>query len=500
LERASTLLIDASVSLSRAERGFVFLVENGNIDLAIGRNFAREPVPAPEKKLSRTLLERAMDHDGPLLIRDAAHDGDFAGVASISDLGLRSLLAIPLRHGGDLLGVLMVDHRMASGAFKQEELVLLNGLADAASTALGAVRDRSRSAKLRRQVSRLKRQLGRRVQAESEEERRLAGLKSLRFGNIVGASPQLSELFRDMERLMESDASILIQGESGSGKELVARAIHDGGLRSGKPFVVENCGALPDTLLESELFGHLKGAFTGATCDKKGRFEEAHRGTLFLDEVGEMSEAMQQRLLRVLENGEIRRLGSSEIKQVDVRIIAATNRDLRTEVDEGRFREDLFFRLNVLLLELPPLRDRDGDIPLLAEHFLALEGAELGRPRRTLTPGAVAHLESLAWPGNVRQLHNEMRRLSLMGEGEIQPEELSSELAPLSSLEEEVTDSTGTLPERIGRLEKLWIQESLDRQHGNRTKAAKELGLTRYTLLRKIEKYEMDGGKGAPPE
>jgi len=292
-----------------------------------------------------------------------------------------------------------------------------------------------------------------------------------------------------MERVMESDVPVLIQGEIGTGKELVARALHFGGPRASRPFVVENCGALPDTLLESELFGHVKGAFTGATRNKAGRFEEADGGTLFLDEVGEMSQAMQQRLLRVLQEGEVRRLGSDELVKVDVRLVAATNQDLRVAVEEGRFREDLYYRLKVVLLELPPLRRREGDVRLLAEHFLSLEAAEQGRPRRELAAESLAALEACAWPGNVRQLRNEMRRVTLLSEGPIAAEDLSPEVLQGAAGEPATDDASLPLPERVLALESRAILDALARFQGNRSKAATSLGITRFALLRKIEKY-----------
>jgi transcriptional regulator with GAF, ATPase, and Fis domain len=502
VERAAELLIDAAVSLTRAERGFVFLVDQGKVGLALGRNFARESVAAPERKLSQTLLRRALDSPGPLLLHDAASDGEFAGVASISDLGLRSLLAVPLRHQGEVLGLLLVDHRLASGAFREEEVELLGGLAGAAATALGAVRDRAQVVKLQRRNANLQRQLGRRVKAETEEQQRLRTLDQVRYGEVVGSSPAIQELFGRMERVMEASVPVLVTGESGTGKELVARALHYGGPRAARPFVVENCGALPDTLLESELFGHVKGAFTGATRNKDGRFAEADGGTLFLDEVGEMSPAMQQRLLRVLEEGEVRRLGSDEVVKVDVRLIAATNVDLRQAVAAGSFREDLYYRLKVVTLELPPLRRRAGDVRLLAEHFLALEAAEQGRARRELGEDALATLEACAWPGNVRQLRNEMRRLTLLGEGPVAPEELSAEVRESAASAPDPADTLLSLPERVEALELAAIRDALSEEKDNRTRAAERLGINRFLLLRKMEKYGLKEkgkakGKGA---
>jgi two-component system response regulator HupR/HoxA len=246
---------------------------------------------------------------------------------------------------------------------------------------------------------------------------------------------------------------------------------------------------LPDTLLESELFGHAKGAFTGATRDRSGRFEEADGGTLFLDEVGEMSEAMQARLLRVLQEGEIRRLGSDELRKVDVRVIAATNVDLAEAVEDGRFREDLYYRLRVVQLDCPPLRTREGDIRLLAEHFLDVEAVEQGRLRRELPDASAAELTQAAWPGNVRQLRNEIRRLTLMGEGPVEVSEIAPEVRDATVSRGSHDDDNLPLPERVASLEMRAIQAALEKHRENRSQAAKALGISRFALLRKLEKY-----------
>ncbi|MFQ5750141.1 MAG: sigma-54 interaction domain-containing protein, partial [Planctomycetota bacterium] len=375
------------------------------------------------------------------------------------------------------------------GPFRQDEVKLLAGRPSAAATALGAARARAALTRARRRVAALKRQLGQRVTAEQEELRRLGGARSARYGGMVGSSPAMQELFTQIDRVVASDVSVLLQGESGTGKELVSQALHFAGPRAGKAFVTENCGSLPDTLLESELFGHVKGAFTGATRDRAGRFEEADGGTLFLDEVGEMSPAMQARLLRVLQDGEVRRLGSDKVRNVDVRVIAATNTDLAERVREQKFREDLYYRLKVVLLELPPLRRRKGDVPLLAEHFLAIEAAEQGRLKRELTPATLTCLEEYSWPGNVRQIRNEMRRITLLGEGPVEPADLSSEIRhPQASLEAAL-ESEGTLPERLAALETASIQAAIQDCRGNRSEAARKLGISRFALLRKMEKY-----------
>lgn len=489
VERMVPTIIDAAIALSQAERGFVFVLEKKQTTLAMGRNFARESVPSPEKKVSQTLLDRAVRADEPLLIRDAASDGDFAGVASISDLGLRSMLAVPLRFAGEVVGLLVVDHRLQGHAFDQDTIDLLSGLASIAGAYLGAALDRRMVSSLRRKASQLQSQLGRRVQAQQAELAGLKGLSSSRFTGLVGNSPVMQELEARMERILESDVPVLVLGESGTGKELVARGLHFNGPRADQAFVVVNCGALPDTLLESELFGHSKGAFTGATRDRAGRFEEASDGTLFLDEVGEMSEAMQARLLRVLQEGEIRRLGSDELRKVDVRVIAATNVDLAEAVEAGRFREDLYYRLRVVQLDCPPLRTREGDVRLLAEHFLDVEAVEQGRLRRELSEEAGEVLAAAAWPGNVRQLRNEVRRLTLMGEGAISADEVAPEVRDAEIVGNASDDDSLPLPDRVAALETRAIRAALGQHRDNRSQAAKSLGISRFALLRKLEKY-----------
>ncbi|HET6201980.1 MAG TPA: sigma-54 dependent transcriptional regulator [Planctomycetota bacterium] len=249
-----------------------------------------------------------------------------------------------------------------------------------------------------------------------------------RYG-IVGRSPRMDAVFELMEKILPSSYSVLILGESGTGKELVARALHEFGPRKGKPYVSENCAAIPETLLESELFGHKRGSFTGAVADRKGHFVAANRGTIFLDEIGDMSPTMQTKLLRVLQDGEVRPVGGQETFHVDVRVIAATNQPLRERVQGRLFREDLYFRLAVLEIRLPALRERKEDIPLLAEHFLARAAAEARREVQ-LSSEALARLLGHSWPGNVRELENEIRRAVALCDGTIRAEDLNPEVRP----------------------------------------------------------------------
>ncbi|MDZ7265721.1 MAG: sigma 54-interacting transcriptional regulator [candidate division KSB1 bacterium] len=314
------------------------------------------------------------------------------------------------------------------------------------------------------------------------------------FGAMVGSSRPMQKVFELIARVARTDITILIQGESGTGKELVARAIHDESTRARQPFVVVNCGAIPENLLESELFGHVRGAFTGALRDKKGLFEEAHTGTIFLDEIGELPVALQVKLLRFLQEGEIKRVGSNHTLLLNVRVIAATNRDLEEMVEQGRFRSDLFYRLNVIRLELPPLRERPEDIPLLARHFLQKFATRLRRPARAFTSAALARLTSYDWPGNVRELENAIERaVALSLDEEIDVLELPESLRksagrPLAALNGRLT---------LEEVEKRHILETLDYCQGNYDEAARLLAIGRTTLWRKLKKYQEEMAKPA---
>jgi DNA-binding NtrC family response regulator len=295
---------------------------------------------------------------------------------------------------------------------------------------------------------------------------------------MVGQSQAMREVFRLIERAGPSDKAILIQGESGTGKELVARALHQHSRRMEKPMVVINCAALPESLLESELFGHERGSFTGAIAAKPGLFEVADGGTLFIDEIGELPGSLQAKLLRVLEDGSLRRIGSVQERRVNVRLLAATNRHLAKEVEAGRFREDLYYRINVMSLELPPLRARTGDIGLLVNHFLG--------PGWETEPAAVEALERYSWPGNVRQLINALERAKILCESEtIGVKDLPKEVVSPAASSEHSLEPTDDL----ASLQRSKVVEVLRRESGNKSKAARALGIDRRKLYRLLEKY-----------
>ncbi|MFQ6003533.1 MAG: sigma-54 interaction domain-containing protein, partial [Candidatus Zixiibacteriota bacterium] len=315
------------------------------------------------------------------------------------------------------------------------------------------------------------------------------------FHGIIGNSPKMQEVFTLLERVIPTEGRVLLEGESGTGKELIARVLHYGGPRKDGPFVAVDCGALPASLLESELFGYLKGAFTGAHQDKKGLFEEAHGGTLFLDEIVNMPNEVQTKFLRAIEEGEIRPLGSTQIKKVDVRIIAAASDNLRAQVEASRFREDLYYRLNVVNISLPPLRERTEDIAILANHFLNKMAEKYGKTVKGYKTETITYLENYAWPGNVRELENAVERMAILAEENldyIPPDLLPQEIRPqgfepASPLLKNLPSNNIKTKKNI--YEKGIILEALMQQNWNQSAAARALGIAESTLRYKMQKY-----------
>jgi len=312
-----------------------------------------------------------------------------------------------------------------------------------------------------------------------------------RFEGLIGQSQAMLHVYDLVEKVLDSSVSVMLSGETGTGKELLARCIHFEGSRKDGPFVAQNCGALPPELLESELFGHRKGAFTGAVEDRPGLFETADGGSVFLDEISETSPRMQVRLLRVLQEGEIRRVGETEDREVDVRVIAATNSDLRAQVDAGGFREDLYFRLNVFPIVVPPLRERVGDVPLLAAHFLSVHA-----PDRAVgfTPEAMDLLCRYGWRGNVRELENEVQRALLIANGSdrVGPDALSESVRDAGASGANALQPGQTLRSAVSQLEHGMIRDALERTGGNKTHAARNLGISRWGLLKKMQRHGIE--------
>jgi DNA-binding NtrC family response regulator len=331
---------------------------------------------------------------------------------------------------------------------------------------------------------------------EENELLRSQILDQHRLGRLIGQSVAMQSLYRIIRRVSNTDSTVLITGESGTGKELIANAIHSQSDRNDMPFVPIYCGAIPEELLESELFGHEKGAFTGAFKERRGRFELAHKGTVFLDEIGEMSPKLQVKLLRFLQETKFQRIGGSKTIEVDVRILAATNKDLERAVAENEFREDLFYRLNVIPIHVPPLREREGDIPVLIYHFLKQHCQKKDIPQKTMSRAAVDSLQQYDWPGNVRELENVIERLVILTDNdEIQVQDLPGRMQSVQKVEIrriELAAEGINLKETLDELENRLILDALQKSGGVKNKAAKLLGLNRTTLIEKMKKKQID--------
>jgi serine/threonine-protein kinase PknK len=501
LPRLLETIVDTVIELTDAERGFLLLEDDtGELVVKVARNIDQKTLETTEFELSRSIARQAAAGGEPIVTIDAAGDTRFREALSVTDLHLRSVLAVPLAIKGRAVGTIYVDHRLRKGAFDQDDVKLVTDFAEQAAIAIENARLLAELRRRERQVEALNRRLEVELAARGEE---LTGMKQeLRenrealavrydYRNIVGRTPRMLDLFRLLDRLTDTALPVVIQGESGTGKELVARAIHFNGPRRDRPFVSENCAAIPETLLESTLFGYARGAFTGAERDTRGLYEIADGGTLFLDEIGEMSPAMQGKLLRVLQQGEFRRVGSEHTRKVDVRIVAATNRDLARMVEEGKFRQDLYFRLNVARIALPALRERREDIPLIVEHLLSRHAQQAGGVPKTLEPAALARMVAYRWPGNVRELENEIMRAHALSGERITAADLSPGVAASGETGPGLPEDPDNLrlKPRVERLERSLIREALGRCGNNQTKAADLLGLSRFGLQKKLKRY-----------
>jgi len=494
-------ILEGAIDLTGAERGFVLIDEGKGLRVAASRNMDHESVRRGMKKFSHTIARMAMDQQRPVVAADAQDDERFGERLSIHGLKLRAVLCVPMRAGDHTRGALYVDNRFQADAFQPGHVTLMEAFADQAGIALDSARllqesteHREALARARDELARLNRQLevqvSRQAQELSEITVRLRSqeeelVRRFNAANLAGRSRSMRALFLQIDRVADASVPVFIWGESGTGKELVARAIHYTGSRGARPFVTINCGAIPATLLESELFGHVRGAFTGALRDRPGLFEVAADGTLFLDEVGDMPLDMQVKLLRVLQEGTFRRLGEERERRARCRVVSASLHRLDELVAQGRFREDLYYRLNVVPLSVPPLRERREDIPILVEHLLARMEQKV-----SVSPAALAALVDHDWPGNVRQLENELQRAALLGGQRIEPAALSPTLhgqVPADWAQEQVP-ADWTLQRALADHERRLIQQALEAEDGNVTRAAARLGIHRVALHRKLQK------------
>ncbi len=488
-------VVDALVLWTGVERGLLLLRAGDRLVPRAARNLARADLRGEQITLSHTLAQRALEALEPVVAVDAT--GELPSVhTSVHALKLRSVLAVPLIARGEALGVVYLDDRIRKGAFGPRELAWTRAVASIAALAIADARAHlllTRAVRrAQRATTKLEETLARNEAALDIAERELGRARSSRetrfkYEAIVGESESMRSMLKIVDRVTLSNVPVLIHGESGSGKELIARAIHFNGPRAGKPFVSENCSAIPETLLESTLFGHVRGAFTGADKPRLGLFDAADQGTLFLDEVGEMSLPMQAKLLRILEDGLVRPLGTERSRKVDVRIIAATHRDLEAMVRARTFREDLLYRLNIIVVQIPALRERTDDVPLIVQHLLT----KYDRPHVRVTRAAMDRLASFAWPGNVRQLENEIRRALVLCDDMIDREHLSPEIANLTP---NVSVDLGlNVRPRVDALEVQLVREALERTRGNQTQAAKLLGLSRFGLQKMMKRLNVGG-------
>ncbi|HYN24596.1 MAG TPA: sigma 54-interacting transcriptional regulator [Pyrinomonadaceae bacterium] len=467
LEELQKTLLELLFEVVPAERGAILLSHgNGLEDAAVfGLDRARGPDEAI--KVSRTIAQQVLREKTALLISDAPAKQEF-GSDSLNQSRPSSLMCVPLIMLERPQGVIYLDTNAPDVHFDQDQLQLVSAIAAISAVAIENARH----------IEWL----------QSENERLLADVNIEH--NMVGESPSMKEVYQFISKVAPTDSTVLISGESGTGKELAARAIHQNSKRAKLPFMAVNCAALAETLLESELFGHEKGAFTGAIAMKKGRLEVADGGTVFLDEIGELSPALQVKLLRVLQEREFERVGGTRTIKVDIRLVAATNKDLEQAIAAGTFRRDLFYRLNVVELAMPPLRQRPEDISLLANYFASKHGEKCNRKILGVSPEAQARLLSYEWPGNVRELENAIERAVVLGATDhILPEDL-----PEATLESEAAATTIPAPryhEAVTQTKKQIILSAMDQARGSYTEAAKLLGVHPNYLHRLIRNLNL---------
>ncbi|MCC6625669.1 MAG: sigma 54-interacting transcriptional regulator [Deltaproteobacteria bacterium] len=521
VQRLLEYIMDSAILLTGAERGFLLLDARGGpknseatkegFEVRVARNIDQENIRNRHLKISRGIARRVIEGGEPIITVDAMEDERYKEQLSVHDLRLRSILCLPMAFRGRVLGAIYLDNRFRPSAFADEDVRFMEAFADMAAIALDNARlvesleaGRKDLEAARREVEGLARRLEEELAArtrELEESREAIAIErrtlavGTRYDNIIGSSASLRKVFAMIDRLRATDIPVLIEGESGTGKELVARAIHFSGPRKERPFVAVNCGAIPAMLLESELFGHVRGAFTSATSDKKGLFEVAHTGTLLLDEIGELPLEMQVKLLRVLQSGDIQKVGATRQVTVDVRVLAATNRNLQEEVAAGRFREDLYYRLSVVPILIPPLRQRVEDIPLLVQHFIdANRKAGLGNVT-AISKDAMTLLQRYTWPGNVRQLEMVLKNASVFADGAtLTAKDFASFPDLVGSSVAAVPTSGGALMlagRTLAELERAAIVACLRDNKGNKKRTAEILGIDRRTLYNKLAAYEI---------
>mgnify|MGYP000930387237 CR=1 FL=1 len=488
VEELAGLVLDGLLPAVSADVGAVLLFPEGTADRLnpdrLVTIVSRSPPDLPAPQASRTVSRRVLREGEAILAMNIEHDPNRAKLGTVREM--RSVICAPIRGSGENLGLLHVYCSRSGQSLDFISLEIVLAVADQLGRTLESLRQKASL------------QAG--LQGEREVSRALRRLLETE-GALVGGSPAMSELRHKLARLAASDATVLVRGESGVGKELACRELHFQSSRRNGPFVCLNCAAIPETLLESELFGHEKGAFTGATGQKIGKFELSDGGTLFLDEVGELPLSLQARFLRVLEGHPFERVGGNTSIRPNTRIVAATNRDLETAVEAGQFRQDLFYRLQVLEVRVPPLREHVEDVPELAGHFLTRACQRLGRPPLCLSPEALRALAEYSWPGNVRELRSVMERAAILSDRrELRPDDLQ-----LGSMLAQAAAAEGRVPPPyeailLEEVERRHILQTLRATNWVKREAARVLGINRSTLDRKLERYGLADEASAPPE
>ncbi len=480
-EEVFGLVLELLVTLFVAERGILFLRDPLSDDLRVAKAYPLslekdQATLADARDLSKTSALSAMSQEEVLFSNSALSDERFAQRQSVVLNRIQSLMCAPLKLGGEVIGAIYLDSRLGGTLFSERDRPFLKAVARVASAALEKAREY--------------REMREGAEALRDEVRAQSGLSGM-----IGTSPAMLALFARARQVAETDSTVLIEGESGTGKELLARAVHDLSRRKDKSYVEVDCGALPETLLESELFGHRKGSFTGATDDSHGLFEEAHGGTVFLDEISTASSGVQAKLLRFLQEGEIRRIGETKPRKVDVRVLCATNRNLEGEVALKHFRRDLFYRLKVFSLKVPPLRERAGDIFLLAEHFRKLYAARMGKPVRGFRREAVEAMLRSSWEGNVRELQYAVERAVILCQGHY---------LALSDLEipAPTTGPSLSFKDLLESQKEYYVRQAFEASKGNISQAARQLGISYQNFVLLMQRFQMKrpGTKGGRPK
>ncbi len=473
IDRLLENLMDECIDVARADKGFLILMESNQLRVKVARNVQRETIEDALERVSDSIVAKVVKQQKALIIADALDDPEFNRADSVVNLKLLSVMCAPLMHKGALFGVIYLGNDRLVNRFDQKALDTLTIFSSQASLLI-------QNALL---VNDLK----------LENTTLKTRLEEQTYGDIVGACQGMKDVYKRIDKIAPTDISVLVIGETGTGKELIAKELHRHSPRTKGPFISINCGAIPENLLESELFGHVKGAFTGAVATKLGRFQAAIGGTLFLDEIGEMPLQLQVKLLRALQEKVVYKVGDNRPEPVDIRVVAATNKNLDEEVRKGTFREDLYFRVNVVTLKLPPLKERGDDIQVLAKFFLNRYSKEFESKARGFTPSGAVAMRKYNWPGNIRELENRIKKAVVLADKpllgpedlDLRPENLPPILALAQAKEE---------------FQKRYINEVLERNNGNRTKTAKDLGVDPRTIFRHLEKLETEGSMAPATE